>query len=120
MKQYIPTFEQFVSENYDAEGFKPENMDEISVEVESTADLTPGKKYHLTVDGETAEGMIFGGKSGGEFIFNHKDKNEDPMRFSEAELADLISDGGVSEVADTSNPAAPTLGVDSDEDFDVE
>jgi len=115
MKRHIPTFEEFVAENYDAEGFNPQkeaDTDALMAPIKSAADLVPGKEYQVSVDGDTMSDMIYQGQSGGEYVFNEMDHNEEPVRFSEDAMMNIIDAEGVRCVMDDKDPSAPNLKID--------
>lgn len=115
MKKHIPTFEEFIAENYDAQGFDPQkevDQDTLMAPIKSASELTPGKEYQVSVDGETMTDMIYQGQSGGEYIFNEMDHNEEPARFSEEAMMDIIGADGIRCVADDKDPADPNLKID--------
>lgn len=101
MKRHIPTFEQFVNEATDADGFNPAKAADKDVkvaEVTSVDELIPGKEYILTVDGETTPDMIYQGVTDGYHVFNEEDHNTEPKTFSDEELAAIVAAKGVTQV----------------------
>jgi len=57
MKRHIPTFEQFINEN-DANGYRPDaasTADVVGKAIASIEELTAGKEYVLTLDGENTK-----------------------------------------------------------------
>jgi hypothetical protein len=102
MKRHIPTFEQFVLESTDADGFNPQNASQADVkvkEIKTLEELIPGKEYILTIDGKENNDMVYQGVTDGYYVFNEEDHNSEPVTFDEAEIAELVSKGSISQVA---------------------
>lgn len=102
MKRHIPTFEQFVNEATDADGFNPQTASQADIVLKtilSLDELLPGKEYILTIDGKANNDMIYQGVTGGVHIFNEEDHNAEPVSFTDAELSTIIAAKGVSQVA---------------------
>jgi hypothetical protein len=102
MKRHIPTFEQFVNEATDADGFNPAVASDADVkvaEIKSVDELIPGKEYIVTLDGAATSDMIYQGVTDGYHIFNEEDHNVEPKTFSDEALAAIITAGGITQVA---------------------
>lgn len=103
MKNYIPTFEQFVNEAAnDANGYDPakqKDTDPTLPAVKSIDDLLPGKEFTITLDGKTNTDMIYSGYTDGYHIFNEADHNAEPLTFSDDAISKIIAAGGISQVA---------------------
>ncbi len=102
MKRHIPTFEQFVNEATDADGFNPAVASDNDVkvaEITSVDELIPGKEYILTIDGVATPDMMYAGVTDGYHIFNEEDHNSEPKTFNDRELAVVISAKGITQVA---------------------
>ena len=102
MKRHIPTFEQFVNEANDANGFNPALSSDADVKVaaiKSVDELIPGKEYIVTLDGEKTSDMIYQGVTDGYHIFNEEDHNTEPKTFTDKSLAAIITSGGITQVA---------------------
>ena len=102
MKRHIPTFEQFVLESTDADGFNPQNASQADVkvkEIKTLEELIPGKEYILTIDGKENNDMVYQGVTDGYYVFNEEDHNAEPVTFDETEIAELVSKGSISQVA---------------------
>ena len=102
MKRHIPTFEQFVNEATDADGFNPQTASQGDIVIKtilSLDELLPGKEYILTIDGKANNDMMYSGYTGGVHIFNEEDHNAEPVSFTDAELSAIIAAKGVSQVA---------------------
>jgi hypothetical protein len=101
MKRHIPTFEQFVLEATDADGFNPATASQEDVkvaEIKSVEELIPGKEYILTIDGNSTPDMMYAGVTDGYHIFNEEDHNAEPKTFTDEELAKIVADNGVTQV----------------------
>jgi len=101
MKRHIPTFEQFVLESTDADGYNPQTAsqeDVVVAEISSLDELVPGKEYILTIDGKVNNDMIYQGVTDGVHIFNEEDHNAEPVSFTDEELSAIIDAKGVSKV----------------------
>jgi hypothetical protein len=85
------------TKNNDPGFISDQDVDKIAGKVSTMEDLTPGKEYVLTVGGKTMTDMLYQGVADGIHIFNGEDKAHD-MTFTDTEMSDLISKGGVSEV----------------------
>lgn len=106
------SFEEFVNENYknvseasDADGFNPadtSDTDPVGKAIAGIDELTPGKEYVLTVDGEKHTDMLYAGVTDGVHMFNGEDK-ANPVQFTEDEMADLVSKGGVAQVMESTS-----------------
>ena len=102
MKRHIPTFEQFVNEATDADGFNPAIASDADVKVaviKSVDELLPGKEYILSTDGTTTTDLIYQGVTDGYHIFNEEDHNSEPKTFTADALAAIVSAGGITQVA---------------------
>ena len=102
MKRHIPTFEQFVLESTDADGFNPQTASQADVVIGAVASLDemlPGKEYILTIDGSAKPDMMYAGYTDGVHIFNEEDHNAEPVSFTDEELSKIIAAKGVSRVA---------------------
>ena len=102
MKRYIPTFEQFVNEATDADGFNPQVASQADLkvkEIKSLEELVPGKEYILTVDGKENNDMVYQGVTGEYYVFNEEDHNSEPMTFNKEAISKIIADGGVTQIA---------------------
>lgn len=102
MKRYIPTFEQFVNEATDADGFNPQRASQADLkvsEIKTLEDLIPGKEYILKIDGKENNDMVYQGVTDGYYVFNEEDHNSEPMTFDEKEISDLVSKGAITRVA---------------------
>ena len=100
------SFDEFVNEHYnvaeatDADGFNPattSGADPVGGALKSVEELLPGKEYVLTVNGETHSDMLYAGVTDGVHMFNGEDK-ANPVQFSDEEIADVISKGGIAQV----------------------
>lgn len=112
MKKHIPTFTEFIAENFDATGFNPQaqsDRDTPMTPIKMASSLISGKQYQVSVDGEKMTSMIYQGQSGGEYVFNQMDHAEEPVRFSDEDMSKIIANGGVSRIADDINPSKPSL-----------
>lgn len=101
MKNYIPTFEQFVNEEV-APRFDPSKVkdnDPTLPPVKTIDDLLPGKEFTITLDGKTSTDMVYAGYTDGYHIFNEADHNAEPMTFSDDAISKIIEAGGISQVA---------------------
>lgn len=101
MKRHIPTFEQFVNEATDADGFNPASASQADVKVaqiKSVEELIPGKEYILTIDGKSTPDMMYAGYTDGYHIFNEEDHNTEPKTFTDEEISKIVDDKGVSQV----------------------
>jgi len=88
---HLKTFEEFINEANDADGFVPtQTADQIGDTVNVISELVPGKEYKI----EDNSDMIYQGNTGGVYIFNGEDKATD-LQFAEADLEALITDGKV-------------------------
>jgi len=84
------TFEEFVNENYDAEGFSPENHTDVTgTAVESIEEIVVGKEY-LINDTE----YLYQGVTDGQYIFNGENE-ADVLNINAEELQNIITDGAV-------------------------
>lgn len=102
MKRHIPTFEQFVLESTDADGYNPQtaSQDDVVLNVVASLDeMLPGKEYILTIDGKANNDMMYAGYTDGVHIFNEEDHNAEPVSFTDEELSKIIAAKGVSRVA---------------------
>ncbi len=102
MKNYIPTFEQFVFESTDADGYNPQNASQSDVkvkEIKTLEELIPGKEYILTIDGKENNDMVYQGVTDGYYVFNEEDHNSEPVTFDEKEISELVSKGAITQVA---------------------
>lgn len=102
MKKHIPTFEQFVNEATDADGFNPALASDADVkvaEITSVDELIPGKEYIITVDGVATPDMMYAGVTDGYHIFNEEDHNAEPKTFSADALAAVVAAKGIAQVA---------------------
>ena len=102
MKRHIPTFEQFVNEATDADGFNPQTASQADVVlnvVASLDEMLPGKEYIVTVGGKSNNDMMYAGYTDGVHIFNEEDHNAEPVSFTDEELSAIIAAKGVSRVA---------------------
>ena len=102
MKRHIPTFEQFVNEATDADGYNPQTASQADATlpaVESLDAMLPGKEYVLTIDGKVNNDMMYAGYTDGVHIFNEEDHNAEPVSFTDEELSKLIAAKGVAQVA---------------------
>ena len=98
IKRHVPTFEQFVNEATDVDGFNPEfneDNDAVGLALTTIDELTPGKEYKLTLDGDEMDDMVYQGQTGGEHIFNDEDANVEPIRLSDEEIASMIEAGDI-------------------------
>ncbi len=102
MKRHIPTFEQFVNEATDADGFNPAVASQADVkvkEITSVDELIPGNEYIITLDGNKTSDMMYAGVTDGYHIFNEEDHNTEPKTFSDEALAAVIAAKGITQVA---------------------
>lgn len=102
MKRYIPTFEQFVNEATDADGFNPQTASQADVKVKvikSLEELIPGKEYILKLDGKENNDMVYQGVTDGYHVFNEEDHNAEPVTFKDEELSKVVAAGGVTQIA---------------------
>jgi len=102
MKRYIPTFEQFVNEATDADGFNPQSasQEDLKVsEIKTLEELIPGKEYILTIDGKENNDMVYQGVTDGYYVFNEEDHNAEPLTFDEEKISELVSKGAITRVA---------------------
>lgn len=84
------TFDEFINENYDAEGFVPHQNTAIIVNaVESIEEIELGKEYKI----EDKE-YLYQGVTDGQYMFNGEDES-DVLNINAEELQTLISDGKV-------------------------
>lgn len=93
IKNHIPTFDQFVNEQNDANGFNPETAEELNdtgVAISTLDELESGQTYTLSIDGNEISGLIYQGQTEGEHIFNDKDNNEEPIRLSDEEITSML------------------------------
>jgi len=102
MKRYIPTFEQFVNEATDADGYNPQTASQADLkvsEIKTIEELIPGKEYILKIDGKENNDMVYQGVTDGYYVFNEEDHNAEPLTFDEQEISELVSKGAVTRVA---------------------
>ena len=103
MKRHIPTFEQYLNEQTDANGFDPSKAKDADPEmapIKSMTELLPGKEYAITIDGKKMTDMIYQGVTDGSYIFNEEDHNSEPKTFTEEEITKVITAGGVAQIAE--------------------
>lgn len=84
------SFDEFVNENYDSEGFKPsQEPDVLGKKVETIEEIVLGKEYKI----EEKE-YLYQGVTNGQYIFNGED-DADVINVNAEELQALITDGKV-------------------------
>ena len=102
MKRFIPTFEEYLAEQADAsfafDPAKSTDQDPTGEPLKSIDELTPGKEYVITLDGENHKNMGYSGYTDGYHIFNEADHKEEPMTFSDEALGKIIAAKGIAEV----------------------
>jgi hypothetical protein len=102
MKRYIPTFDQFVNEATDADGYNPQraSQEDLKVsEIKTLEELIPGKEYILTINGKENNDMVYQGVTNGYYVFNEEDHNSEPLTFSVEKISELVSKGAITRVA---------------------
>jgi hypothetical protein len=102
MKRHIPTFDQFVNEQTDANGYSPataSQADAVGSAIAALTDLTPGKEYVITLDGVKHESMVYQGVTGKVHVFNQEDHKEEPKTFTSDAISAVIAAGGIAPVA---------------------
>ena len=102
MKRHIPTFNQFVNEATDADGFNPQTASQADIVlsvITSLDEMLPGKEYIVTIDGKANNDMMYAGYTDGVHIFNEEDHNAEPKTFSADALAAVVAAKGIAQVA---------------------
>lgn len=102
MKKYIPTFDEFVNEATDADGFNPtkaSDADLVVAKIKTLDELVPGKEYRLNIDGNNISDLVYQGVTDGYYIFNEEDHNTEPKTFNKAAIEKIVAAGGVEKVS---------------------
>jgi len=84
------SFEEFVNENYDAQGFEPtQNEDVVGKAVEAIDELEVGKEYKIN-----EKDYLYQGVTDGTYLFNGEE-DADVISGTAEEIQALITDGKI-------------------------